>query len=91
MQAKQLKDQNGKWAVQTPYKLFDYLREMYSLKTDAELAHILGARTPLISRVRNGAMRITPPMQSTMFKNRDARLIRRREHPLPISKAKVGI
>ena len=32
-----------------------------------------------------------PPMQSTMFKLRDARLIRRREHPLPISKAKVGI
>jgi antitoxin component HigA of HigAB toxin-antitoxin module len=62
MQAKQLKDQNGKWMVQTPYKLFDYLREMYNLKTDAELAHILGARTPMISRVRNGAMRITPAL-----------------------------
>ena len=62
MQPKQLKDQNGKWAVQTPYKLFDYLREMYSLKTDAELAYLLGARTPLISRVRNGAMRITPAL-----------------------------
>ena len=62
MQPKQLKDQNGRWAVQTPYKLFDYLREMYSLKTDAELAHILGARTPMISRVRNGVMRITPAL-----------------------------
>ena len=62
MQAKQLKDQNGKCMVQTPYKLFDYLREMYNLKTDAELAHILGARTPMISRVRNGAMRITPAL-----------------------------
>ena len=30
-------------------------------------------------------------LQSTMFKNRDARLIRRMEHPLPISKTKVGI
>jgi antitoxin component HigA of HigAB toxin-antitoxin module len=62
MQPKQLKDKNGKWMVQTPYKLFDYLREMYGLKTDAELAHILGARTPMISRVRNGAMRITPAL-----------------------------
>ena len=32
-----------------------------------------------------------PPMQSTMFKNRDARLVRRTNHPLPISKTKVGI
>jgi len=32
-----------------------------------------------------------PPLQSTRFKNRDARLVRRMEHPLPISKAKVGI
>jgi len=62
MQPKQLKDKNGKWMVQTPYKLFDYLREMYNLKTDAELAHILGAQTPMISRVRNGAMRITPAL-----------------------------
>ena len=32
-----------------------------------------------------------PPLQSTMFKNRDARLIRRMDHPSPISKTKVGI
>jgi len=29
-------------------------------------------------------------LQSTMFKNRDARLIRRMDHPSPISKTKVG-
>jgi len=55
-----VKDDKGRWAVQKPYKLFDYIREMYNLKTDAELAYTLDSKTPLISRVRNGAIRITP-------------------------------
>ena len=57
-----MKDDKGRWTVQNPHKLFDYIREMYSLKTDAELAHILSARTPIISRVRNGAVRMTPKL-----------------------------
>ena len=57
-----MKDNKGKWAVHTPHKLFDYIREMYGLKTDAQLAHILGARTPMISKVRNGVVRITPAL-----------------------------
>ena len=56
------KDTKGRWAVQTPHKLFDYIREMYGLKTDAQLAHILSARTPMISKVRNGLVRITPAL-----------------------------
>ena len=56
------KDASGRWAVQTPHKLFDYLREKYGIKTDAQLAHILNARTPMISKVRNGAIRITPKL-----------------------------
>jgi hypothetical protein len=35
---------------------------MYNLKTDAELANILSARTPMISRVRNGTVRMTPKL-----------------------------
>ena len=57
-----LKDEQGRWMVQKPHKLFDHIREAYSIKTDAELAHILGISTPLISRVRNRAMFITPKM-----------------------------
>ena len=55
-----MKNKNGQWSVSTPYKLFDDIREMYNLKTDAQLAHILNVRTPLISKIRNGAIRITP-------------------------------
>jgi len=69
MQTKQLKDKDGRWMVQTPHKLFDYLREMYGLKTDAQLAHILGARTPMISRVRSRAMRITPALILAVHKH----------------------
>jgi hypothetical protein len=57
-----MKDDKGRWTVQKPHRLFDYIREMYNLKTDAELAHILSARTPIISRVRNGAVRMTPKL-----------------------------
>ena len=57
-----MKDANGRWEIQTPHKLFDYLREMYSIKSDKELAHILGTRCPMISRVRNGAVRMTPAL-----------------------------
>jgi plasmid maintenance system antidote protein VapI len=57
-----MKDDKGRWAVQKPHKLFDYIREMYNLKTDTELANILSARTPTISRVRNGAVRMTPKL-----------------------------
>jgi hypothetical protein len=57
-----MKDDKGRWTVQKPHRLFDYIREMYNLKTDAELAHILSARTPMISRVRNGAARMTPKL-----------------------------
>ena len=57
-----LKDSKGHWAVQKPHKLFDLIREMYGLKTDSQLAHILNSRGPLISRVRNGAIRITPAL-----------------------------
>ncbi len=57
-----MKDAQGRWMVQKPHVLFDHIREMYSLKTDAQLAHMLGSRTPLISRVRNRAMRITPAL-----------------------------
>ena len=56
------KGADGRWTVQTPHKLFDYIREMYNLKTDAQLAHILSARTPLISKIRNGVIRITPAL-----------------------------
>jgi hypothetical protein len=56
------KDAKGRWTVQTPHKLFDYIREMYNLKTDAQLAHILNARTPMISKIRNGVMRMTPAL-----------------------------
>ena len=54
------KDIKGKWTVRTPHKLFDHIRETYNLKTDAALAHVLGVRTPLISKIRNGVIRITP-------------------------------
>ena len=57
-----MKDDKGRWAVQKTHKLFDYIREMYNLKTDTELANILSARTPMISRVRNGAVRMTPKL-----------------------------
>lgn len=56
------KGADGRWTVETPHKLFDYIREMYNLKTDSQLAHILNARTPMISKVRNGAIRITPKL-----------------------------
>jgi len=56
------KDAKGRWTVQTPHKLFDYIREMYNLKTDAQLAHILNARTPMISKIRNGVVRLTPAL-----------------------------
>lgn len=56
------KGADGRWTVETPHKLFDYIREMYNLKTDSQLAHILNAHTPLISRVRSGAIRITPAL-----------------------------
>ena len=56
------KDAKGRWTVQTPHKLFDYIREMYNLKTDAQLAHILNARTPMISKIRNGVIRMTPAL-----------------------------
>jgi hypothetical protein len=56
------KDAKGRWEVSTPHKLFDCIREMYNLKTDAELAHILSARTPMISKIRNRIIRITPAL-----------------------------
>ena len=56
------KDAKGQWTVQTPHKLFDYIREMYNLKTDAQLAHILNTRTPMISKIRNGVIRMTPAL-----------------------------
>lgn len=56
------KDAKGRWAIQTPHKLFDHIREIYSLKTDAQLAHMLTARTPMISKIRNGVIRITPSL-----------------------------
>lgn len=54
------KDDQGRWAVQKPHKLFDHIRETYSIKTDAQLAHVLGISTPILSRVRNRVMLITP-------------------------------
>ena len=63
-----MKDDKGRWTVQKPHRLFDYIREMYNLKTDAELAHILSARTPMISRVRNGAVRMTPKLRLEIHK-----------------------
>jgi antitoxin component HigA of HigAB toxin-antitoxin module len=35
---------------------------MYNLKTDAQLAHVLGISTPILSRVRNRVMLITTKM-----------------------------
>jgi len=55
-----MKNKSGQWSVSTPYKLFDHIREMYNLKTDTQLAHILNVRTPLISKIRSGAIRIPP-------------------------------
>ncbi len=57
-----MKDKNGHWAIHTPNKLFDHLREMYGMKTDAQLAYLLNTRAPMISRIRNGALRITPAL-----------------------------
>lgn len=56
------KDTTGRWAIQKPHKLFDYIREMYGLKTDAQLAHILSARRPMISKIRNGLARLPPSL-----------------------------
>ena len=56
------KDAKGRWEVSNPHKLFDYIREMYNLKTDAQLAHILNARRPMISKIRNGLVRIPPSL-----------------------------
>lgn len=56
------KDDSGKWEIQSPHKLFDYIREMYNIKSDSQLAHMLSSRTPLISRIRTGAMRMTPAL-----------------------------
>lgn len=57
-----MKNKSGQWSVSTPNKLFDHLREMYNLKTDAQLAYLLNTRAPVISRIRNGALRITPAL-----------------------------
>jgi hypothetical protein len=57
-----MKDAQGRWMVQKPHVLFDHIREMYNLKTDAQLAHVLGISTPILSRVRNRVMLITPKM-----------------------------
>lgn len=54
------KDDKGCWSTQKPHKLFDHIRETYSIKTDAQLAHVLGISTPILSRVRNRVMLITP-------------------------------
>ena len=56
------KDTTGRWTIQKPHKLFDYIREMYGLKTDAQLAHILSARRPMISKIRNGLARLPPSL-----------------------------
>ena len=56
------KDTTGRWTIQKPHKLFDYIREMYNLKTDAQLAHILSARRPMISKIRNGLVRLPPSL-----------------------------
>jgi len=53
------KGTDGRWTVETPHKLFDYLREMYGIKSDSELARVLNSHSPLISRIRSGAVRIT--------------------------------
>ena len=46
----------------TPHKLFDYIREMYGIQSDVQLAHVLDSRTPVISRIRTRALRITPAL-----------------------------
>ena len=56
------KDITGRWTIQKPHKLFDYIREMYGLKTDVQLAHILSARRPMISKIRNGLARLPPSL-----------------------------
>ena len=56
------KNNNGTWSTYKPHKLFDHLREMYGLKTDSQLAYLLSTRPPIISRIRNGVLRITPAL-----------------------------
>jgi plasmid maintenance system antidote protein VapI len=56
------KNNKGCWSTYKPNKLFDHLREMYGLKTDSQLAYLLSTRPPIISRIRNGALRITPAL-----------------------------
>ena len=57
-----MKDFDGRWAIHKPHKLFDHLREMYGLTTDSQLAYLFSTRPPIISRIRNGVLRITPAL-----------------------------
>ena len=36
--------------------------QKHNLKTDAQLAHVLNTRTPMISKIRNGVIRMTPAL-----------------------------
>lgn len=42
-----------------PERMLDRLRDLRRLRTDAELACLLGITTPTLSRIRRGQMRIS--------------------------------
>jgi plasmid maintenance system antidote protein VapI len=42
--------------------LIDYLRREYKIRTDAELAKMLGTKPPAISKLRHGVSALTPAL-----------------------------
>jgi hypothetical protein len=45
-----------------PHKLLDHIKKEFKIKTDKDLAGFLETNSPVMSRFRNGYMRLTPDM-----------------------------
>lgn len=46
--------------IHTPHPLIDHLLDKYQLRSDAELSRFLETNPPVISKIRNRKMPITP-------------------------------
>jgi len=62
-----------------PHRLFDYLIDNYGFKNDADIAHKLNTRAPVVSRMRHEIFKVGPTMILAVYDATDLTIEQIRE------------
>jgi plasmid maintenance system antidote protein VapI len=58
---------DGKRHIRKEKQIFEFLMRVNNFKSDSQLANFLYCTPPIISRIRNGHMNLTPRMILTIY------------------------